>query len=588
VTLLRHLPVVIVDCQSTGATPARGHLLELGVARIEALDAPDPPIEAHVLRLPEGETLPPAIARLTGIGADEVRAGITPADAWAALTRALTGPSGDAPPVPVVAHAAGFEERFLRDLHARIAPDTPYPLTFVCTLEVARRLHPDLPRRGLRALAGFLGQSLPEEKRARSHVAATLRVWRALVGTLEEEHGVATLDALEAFLARPAPSRRGRFEVPLARDRRLGLPDRPGVYRFLSGDGRILYVGKARSLHRRVNSYYRKRRMEEKLLELVSQVRDLSVTETGSALEAAVLEHDEIKRHAPPYNAALRDRGGVWFHPPGLGEPRPVAGPGYGLGPLPGRSPFDELRLLLDLIETRGASIDPPLDDGVGRRLGLVYGEVEEGAVTAGVAAFAAELPGWVWVEETGPAPRLHRGRMWLLGLERLRRRREERRAAEEEAAARANADTDEPASVDATADEAPTDTENEERAPLDADGVREHLDQLLMHGARLRRRARWLALLVDATLSWTTANDEPRRLRIERGRLVPGDDPTPPSPRCHRSRLGDLDRAGYDRLRVLTTELRRVLAADRAVEVHLSTGGRLDAAALRRILEDV
>ena len=105
---------------------------------------------------------------------------------------------------------------------------------------------------------------------------------------LRDDHGVETLDDLRRLLAEPPRPRSGRWEYPLSRETRLGLPDRPGVYRFRSGDGTVLYVGKARSLRARVNSYYRKHRAEDKVLELVSQARDVDVTVTASALEAAL------------------------------------------------------------------------------------------------------------------------------------------------------------------------------------------------------------------------------------------------------------------------------------------------------------
>ena len=82
------------------------------------------------------------------------------------------------------------------------------------------------------------------------------------------------------------------------RDVRLALPDGPGVYRMLRISGDVLYVGKATSLHHRVNSYFRKQKgIHERTLEMLSQARDLSFVVTESPLEAALLEPDEIKRH---------------------------------------------------------------------------------------------------------------------------------------------------------------------------------------------------------------------------------------------------------------------------------------------------
>src|SRR5262245_64914602 len=101
---------------------------------------------------------------------------------------------------------------------------------------------------------------------------------------------------------------------------RLSLPDAPGVYRMLRTSGDVLYVGKAASLRHRVNSHFRKQNgMPERTLEMLSQARGISFEVTPSALEAALFEPDEIKRHQPPYNVALtsEDRA-LWFAPPDL------------------------------------------------------------------------------------------------------------------------------------------------------------------------------------------------------------------------------------------------------------------------------
>jgi DNA polymerase III subunit epsilon len=85
------------------------------------------------------------------------------------------------------------------------------------------------------------------------------------------------------------------------------LPDKPGIYRMLRSNGDLLYIGKAKSLKQRVNSYFHQKAPHaEHTLEMLTQARGLAVTRTGSALEAAILEADEIKRHSPPYNIALR------------------------------------------------------------------------------------------------------------------------------------------------------------------------------------------------------------------------------------------------------------------------------------------
>jgi hypothetical protein len=91
----------------------------------------------------------------------------------------------------------------------------------------------------------------------------------------------------------------------MPREIRLSLPDGPGVYRLLRSNGDILYIGKAASLHDRVNSHFRKQHgIHERTLEMLSQARAIAFEATATPLEAALLEADEIKRHRPPYNIA--------------------------------------------------------------------------------------------------------------------------------------------------------------------------------------------------------------------------------------------------------------------------------------------
>ena len=85
------------------------------------------------------------------------------------------------------------------------------------------------------------------------------------------------------------------------------LPARPGVYRMLDAEGRILYVGKARSLKARVGSYFRADQLQPKVQALVRLVAGVEVTMTNSDTEALLLEHNLIKRHRPRFNVILRD-----------------------------------------------------------------------------------------------------------------------------------------------------------------------------------------------------------------------------------------------------------------------------------------
>lgn len=82
---------------------------------------------------------------------------------------------------------------------------------------------------------------------------------------------------------------------------------RPGVYRMLSADGVILYVGKAGNLRSRLSSYFNKAVDTIKTARLVEQIAGVEVTVTRTAAEALVLENQLIKTHRPRYNVLMRD-----------------------------------------------------------------------------------------------------------------------------------------------------------------------------------------------------------------------------------------------------------------------------------------
>ncbi|MGI9265871.1 MAG: excinuclease ABC subunit UvrC [Gammaproteobacteria bacterium] len=85
------------------------------------------------------------------------------------------------------------------------------------------------------------------------------------------------------------------------------LPHKPGVYRFLDVEGKILYVGKASDLRKRVSSYFRAGIPGGKTGKLVLRIWDIEVTVTGSEGEALILENNLIKKHRPWFNVLLRD-----------------------------------------------------------------------------------------------------------------------------------------------------------------------------------------------------------------------------------------------------------------------------------------
>jgi DNA polymerase-3 subunit epsilon len=140
-------------------------------------------VSAHVVAPPPGATLPRAVARVTGLGHADWSRGIDPGQAFDRLRQARLGLATCGAPVPAVIHFARFEEPYLRALHARHG-EGAFPFDIVCTHAIACRLLPELPRRTLRALAGYFGAGVPPQRRAADHVVATALVWQRLVALL--------------------------------------------------------------------------------------------------------------------------------------------------------------------------------------------------------------------------------------------------------------------------------------------------------------------------------------------------------------------------------------------------------------------
>ena len=583
---LSDLQVLALDCQATGANPQKGHLLEIGWAKTCAAVTVRPkalPVKSYMASLPQDVEIPPAVQRVTGISIEAMENALPPADIWQKVIKTAQeiATADRMNRCPTIIHYARFEASFLRNLHAQNDPRGTFPLRIICTHEIAKRLLPGLPRRGLRAVAGYFGHSVPQHRRSSDHAIATAVIWQNLVQHLDAEHDIQNLDQLANWLDRMIPQNRTGRVYPMKQEIRLNLPEKPGIYRMLRSNSDLLYIGKATSLKQRVNSYFRQKGSRaEHTLEMLSQATDLGVTLTGSALEAAVLESDEIKRHSPPYNVALQEgQRKLLFCSRDFQKRSAKADKIHCVGPLPEGNITDAILAFGVWYPTNH---NPPRDDFLKNGyaiLGIPEAYAPEpDCLKEGLALFRQNH--LTRLTQTSPL-RFLSGLGLKLWHERLAELKKAKSADVQDAVAQETENQE--LQLDETPDWTPA-------------AVARAIEKFSMRSALLIRRSRWLCLLSESSLAWETRNSEGRRkivLLFKNGAIghrqeLPSGEKTPLSAgyakrSANRRKIFDL--TTYERLRVVTTELRRLVAEGRKVEIRLSPNAALSNRQLVKIL---
>jgi DNA polymerase-3 subunit epsilon len=283
---------VVVDLETTGGAPGASGITEIGAVRVKGGRLHD----TFSTLVNPGHRIPPFVSALTGI-TDEMVAGAPPIGE--ALPRFLDF-VGTA---VLVAHNAAFDVGHL-DAARRAHDGRAIDLPAVCTLRLARRLMPELDRKGLDSVAGALGIGVVDRHRGLGDARITAEVLCMFLERLAAR-GLTRLGDVLAF-QRQAPDG-APWEVRVPLDRLVTVPAVPGVYRLFGEDGRLLYVGRARRLRERLAGYFASpERHSSRTLELLRQVHDFATVTTGSELAAALLEARLIREERPPYNKNRR------------------------------------------------------------------------------------------------------------------------------------------------------------------------------------------------------------------------------------------------------------------------------------------
>ncbi len=275
---------VVFDLETTGLAVASSRICEIGAVRIRQLRQ-DGHFETLVA---PGVPLPRQVGRLTGLSDAELRAAPR-------VRQALTQFMAFAGDGVLVAHNARFDVGFVNRELDRMT-GRRVAATVIDTVPLARNLvRGRIERTSLGMLAHFFGVSVQPCHRALPDAQATAEVFLRLVD-LAFERGATTLAELEE-LAAPRPRR-----IHGKRHLVHGAPSGPGVYLFRDGDGRVLYVGKARDLRARLRSYFQSGPQRPTVEAALDRLDHVEWRLTGSELAAALEEVRLIRELRPPAN----------------------------------------------------------------------------------------------------------------------------------------------------------------------------------------------------------------------------------------------------------------------------------------------
>lgn len=340
---VRELEFLAVDTETNGRAGDACELTEVGAVLVGGGELHDRWETLCAVRAP----LTRGVQRLTGITQDMVDAAPPAETTLPELAVLLEGRV-------LVAHSAAFDRRVLAQAFGRAGLPWLDPPA-LCTVALARRLHPLARQRKLAPLAESLGIPVETTHRALADAETCARVFCALLPRL-----VASAPTLGDALAlvRPARPRRrragrtdGGASLAGARRRRPDvshLPDGPGVYTFRNDAGQPLYVGKSVTLRSRVRAHFAPSSPDTSWS---SQVEVVDHVETRSELSALLLEQRLIAELRPPGNARAKHRDRWVYLRCRLDIPFPVleiavepaAGHAVNVGPLASRAGAIEL-----------------------------------------------------------------------------------------------------------------------------------------------------------------------------------------------------------------------------------------------------
>lgn len=302
---LTELPVektdfCIVDVETTGLSPSYNGVIEIGLVKVSGLKVTD---KYHSLINP-GKQIPYYITQLTGISGEDVY----DAPFFGDIVDEIIDFISDS---VLTAHNYPFDSSFLRK-EFRLCDRELFKNPGLCTLKLSRRMFPDLKSKSLGSVSRHLNLHNSNEHRALGDAETTARLLIKLIRELRKKYEIKNLGQLLEFQTAPKASAvQKKIKKSLVEDVSF-IPDTPGVYYFLNSKDEIIYIGKAKSLKKRLRSYFMLN-SPRKAKKIVKGASRLKIQVTNSELTALLMEAELIKIINPKHNTMLKTYGNKYF-----------------------------------------------------------------------------------------------------------------------------------------------------------------------------------------------------------------------------------------------------------------------------------
>ena len=276
-------PLVFVDVETTGTSPIRDRVIEVGVLRVE-----DGAVVQKFSSLINPKThLPPNISSLTGIDPFSLTRAPLFEEVSYEVRQMLDG-------AMFVAHNVRFDYAFLKYEFKRLGIE--YSADTMDTLKFSRMLYPKFRKHDLGSIIQRHNLEVTNRHRAFDDAKA---LWDFICKSCNEV-GEEKIHELFKVI------NKNRLSSSLLDMDNKNLPDKPGVYIFYGKAGETLYVGKSKNIRERVLSHFYNDYLSQKEMEMTKQTADIKTVTTPGELSALLLESQMIKDEAPIFNRMLR------------------------------------------------------------------------------------------------------------------------------------------------------------------------------------------------------------------------------------------------------------------------------------------